>query len=179
VRVVPPLRCDRGLVFADRRDDVDVGQAVAHICDDLLWYATDFVAGPVELSTTDLAVRPSAPPSDLVRTLETFAAVLARSLDGAAPGDRGRHSADLPDASGFAGMACDEPLVHTMDAAPGLGRPFRPSARLAASTLNRLFPEASTGHDPVTTLLWANGRVPLGDLPRRTEWQWHCAPLPV
>jgi hypothetical protein len=155
-----------------------VGQAVAHICDGLLWYATDFVAGPVELSTMDLAVRPSSPPSELARALETFTSVLARSLDGAPPGDRGWHSACLPDASGFAGMACDELLVHTLDAAAGLGRPFTPSAELAASTVNRLFPEAPTGHDPVATLLWANGRVPLGDLPRRTEWQWHCAPLP-
>jgi hypothetical protein len=99
-----------------------VGQAVAHICDGLLWHATDFVAGTAELSTMDLAVRPSTPPSDLVRTLETFAEVLARALDGAAPGDRGLHSAGLPDPSGFAGMACDELLVHTMDAAAGLGR---------------------------------------------------------
>jgi uncharacterized protein (TIGR03083 family) len=158
--------------------DWTVGQAVAHIGDGLLWYATDFVGGPVELSTMDLAVRPVASPSDLVRTLETFAEVLARALDGAVPGDVGWHSAGHPDAVGFAAMACDELLVHTLDAAAGLGHPFNPPPDVAARTVARLFPEAPTGHDPVATLLWANGRVPLGDVPQRTSWKWHCAPLP-
>jgi hypothetical protein len=154
-----------------------VGQAVAHICDGLLWYATDFVAGPVELTTMDLAVRPTTPPPDLVRTLAMAAEVLARTLDGGAPGDRGWHNAGLPDVSGFVGMACDELLVHTGDAATGLDLPFTPSAALADRTLRRLFPEAPRGHEPWATLLWANGRRPLGGMPRREKWTWRCAPL--
>jgi uncharacterized protein (TIGR03083 family) len=152
--------------------DWTIGQAVAHICDGLIWYATDFAAGPVELSTTDLAVRPTTAPADLVRTLETFADVLVRVLDTAAPDARGWHPAGLPDASGFAGMACDELLVHTADAAAGLGHPFEPSSGLAERTVRRLFPEAPEDQDPWATLLWANGRRELGDLPRRTKWQW-------
>jgi hypothetical protein len=154
-----------------------VAQAVAHICDGLLWYATDFVAGPVELTTMDLAVRPTTPPPDLVRTLTMAAEVLARTLDGGAPGDRGWHNAGLPDVSGFVGMACDELLVHTDDAATGLNLPFTPPAALADRIVHRLFPEAPEGHEPWATLLWANGRRPLGGMPRREKWTWRCAPL--
>jgi mycothiol maleylpyruvate isomerase-like protein len=67
-----------------------VGQTVAHISTTLLWYATDFTAGPAELS---------------------------------------------------------------------------------------LFPEAPTDEDPWATLLWANGRTALGELPRRDTWKWRCTPL--
>lgn len=154
-----------------------VAQAVAHISDGLLWYATDFVAGPAELSTMDLAVRPTTAPADLVRTLSTFAEVLARALDGGTPEDRGWHNAGLPDVSGFVAMACDELLVHTGDAATGLAHPFTPSASLVDRTVRRLFPEAPEGYEPWATLLWANGRGPLGGMARRDKWKWHCAPL--
>ncbi|PRY42696.1 maleylpyruvate isomerase N-terminal domain-containing protein [Umezawaea tangerina] len=156
-----------------------VAQAVAHVCDTVLWYATDFAAGPTELSTMDLAVRPSTPPSDLVRTLTTFTEVLARTVDGSRPGDRGWHDAGSPDASGVIAMATDELLIHTADAATGLATPFTPSPALASKVLARLFPEAPPGHAPWATLLWANGRQALGDVPRRGKWQWHCAPLTV
>lgn len=157
--------------------DWTVAQAVTHICEGLIWYTTDFVAGPKELGTIDLRVRQETPPDDLVATLDCFADMLVRVLDGAEPGARGWHPFGLPDASGFAAMACDELLVHTQDAATGLGRPFLPSAELAERTLLRLFPEAPTDQDPWATLLWANGRRTLGVLPRRTDWRWHCSPL--
>ncbi|MFD9733709.1 maleylpyruvate isomerase N-terminal domain-containing protein [Umezawaea sp. NPDC059074] len=150
---------------------------VTHICDGLLWYATDFVAGPAELSTMDLAVRPTTSPSLLVRTLSMAAETLARVLDAGTPADRGWHPFGLSDASGFAAMACDELLVHTADTATALGRPFTPPATQVARTLHRLFPDAPTGFAPWPTLLWANGRAPLGDVPRREKWTWRCAPL--
>ncbi|MCS7482567.1 maleylpyruvate isomerase N-terminal domain-containing protein [Umezawaea endophytica] len=152
-------------------------KAVAHISDCLLWYAADFVAGTAELTTMDLAVRPSSSPSELVRTLRMAAEVLARTLGGSAPGDRGWHDFGSPDASGVVAMACDELLVHTGDAAAGLGVAFTPSDALVERTVRRLFPEAPEGHEPWPTLLWANGRVPLGGTPRREKWTWHCAPL--
>jgi uncharacterized protein (TIGR03083 family) len=154
-----------------------VARAVAHTSDCLLWYAADFVAGPVELTSMDLAVRPSASPAALVRTLTMAAEVLARTVDGSAPGDRGWHDFGSPDASGVVGMACDELLVHTGDAASGLGLAFTPSAALVDRTVQRLFPEAPAGFEPWATLLWANGRVPLGGTPRREKWTWRCAPL--
>jgi hypothetical protein len=152
-----------------------VAQAVAHIDEGLLWYA----AGPRELSAMDLRVRPETAPPDLVAMLGSYATVLARVIDGAAPGARGWHPYGLADTSGFAAMACDELLVHTDDAARGLDLSFTPSAELSRATLRRLFPWAPTDADPWQALLWANGRVDLPGQERQTGWRWHCAPLAV
>jgi len=154
-----------------------VAQAVAHIGEILLWYATDLAAGPRELSAMDLRVRPEAAPPDLVAMLGSYATVLARVIDGAAPEARGWHPFGLADTSGFAAMACDELLVHTADAARGLDLSFTPSAGLSGATLRRLFPWAPTDADPWQALLWANGRVDLPGQERQTGWRWHCAPL--
>jgi uncharacterized protein (TIGR03083 family) len=153
-----------------------VVETVAHIGEGLLWYATDFAAGPRELSTMELRVRPETAPADLVATLGSFSTVLARVIDAAAPGARGWHPYGLADASGFAAMACDELLVHTGDAARGLGLAFTPPAELSRATLQRLFPWAPGDADPWRALLWANGRVDLPGRERQTGWRWHCAP---
>lgn len=157
--------------------DWTVARTVAHVSDCLLWYATDLAAGPVELSTAEVGVRPDSSPADLVRTLRSFAAVLAAVVDATPADARSWHPWGLADAAGFAGMGCDEMLVHTHDAARGLGCEFAIPPDLARKVLARMFPEAPTDRDPERTLLWANGRVPLDDLPKRTGWRWHCAPL--
>lgn len=157
--------------------DLTVAEVVAHISDCMHWYAYDLTAGVTELSTMDIKTRPSAAPAELLVTLGTTAKVLAAVVHTTAPEARGFHPAGLADASGFAAMACDELLVHTYDAARGLGADFDAPPRLAAATLYRLFPWAPTDTEPWPTLLWANGRAPLGELPRLNKWKWHCAPL--
>jgi uncharacterized protein (TIGR03083 family) len=154
-----------------------VAETVSHVCTTLLWYSTDFCAGPSEVSTMDMRVRAESAPADLVATLRSFSTVLARVLDGAEPEALGWHPFGIADRSGFAAMACDELLVHTADAGNGLGLPFTPSPELSEATLRRLFPWAPTGTDPWRTLLWANGREDLPGLDRQTGWRWHCAPL--
>jgi len=157
--------------------DWTVAKTVAHIAESLLWYATDMAAGPAELSSMDMTVPFDKSPAELLRTLRTFAVVLARVLDAAEPEDRGWHPFGLPDASGFAGSACDEIVIHTADAAAGLGVDFAPSGDLAEAILRRMFPWAPTDTDSWQTLLWANGRVDLPGRERQSGWRWHCAPL--
>jgi hypothetical protein len=78
----------------------------------------------------------------ILRTVGAFATVLARVVDAIPPGARGWHPMGQADASGFAAMACDELLVHSDDAARGLGVPFAPPDGLVRATLTRLFPWA-------------------------------------
>jgi hypothetical protein len=99
------------------------------------------------------------------------------SVDAAPPGIRGFHPAGAADPSGFAAMACDELLVHTNDAARGLGLRFTPDPELAGRVLARLFPWHDPGDDAWQTLLWANGRIDLPGHPNQANWAWHCAPL--
>ncbi|MEJ2856262.1 MULTISPECIES: maleylpyruvate isomerase N-terminal domain-containing protein [unclassified Saccharothrix] len=155
-----------------------VAATVAHIADGLLWYATDAVAGPHELSTAEVRVRPETPPADLVRTVRTFGTVLGHVLAVAPPDTRGWHPWGVSDMAGFAAMGSIEVLVHGHDVARGLDVPFEPPAELVTPVLRRLFPEAPADTDPWQTLLWATGRQPLGDRPRREGWRWHSAPLP-
>jgi hypothetical protein len=81
------------------------------------------------------------------------------------------------DAAGFAAMACDELLIHTDDAARGLGLRFAPDPALAGRVLARLFPWHQPGDDPWRALLWANGRIDWPGRPSQAGWIWHCAPL--
>jgi uncharacterized protein (TIGR03083 family) len=153
-----------------------VAGTVAHIARTALGYAVDAVAGPRELAGVDLEVG-TGTAADLIAAVRAGATLLAAAVDAMPPGARGWHPLGLADAGGFAAMGCDEILVHTGDAARGLGVPFDPPPALAERTLRRLFPWAPGSHDPWAALLWANGR---GDLPgeqRLDRWRWHCAPL--
>jgi uncharacterized protein (TIGR03083 family) len=156
--------------------DWTVAEAVGHLAETILWYATDLAAGERRLDTMELRVPPATAHADLIRTVGAFATVLARVVDATPPGARGWHPMGQADASGFAAMACDELLVHSDDAARGLGVPFTPSDGLVKATLTRLFPWAPDA-DPRPALLWCNGRIALPGLPRQDRWAWHCAPL--
>ena len=156
--------------------DLSVAEVVAHIGETLLWYATDLAAGGPELAVMDARVIADASPHELLTGLTAFAEVLTAVIEAAPPGARGYHSQGLADTSGFAAMACDEILVHTDDAAHGLGLVFEPDVHLTHRVLTRLFPDAPRGDRSWPTLRWANGRCALADHPRRTEWRWHSAP---
>jgi uncharacterized protein (TIGR03083 family) len=154
-----------------------IAEAVAHMAQALLWYSSDLSAGPSELSTIEVKVDPGSEPAELIRTIRTLSRVLAGAVATIEPGARGWHPWGIADASGFVGMACDELLIHTADAASGLGREFVPSPELAEATLRRLFPWAPNDVEPWAGLNWANGRTGLPGLKRLAKWRWHCAPL--
>lgn len=157
--------------------DFTVASVVAHAAAGPLWYAVDVWGGPEDNSAFDLNVRVDAPNTALLVTLRSAARVCAASVTAAPPDIRGFHPAGAPDPSGFAAMACDELLVHTDDAARGLGREFSPDRALAGRVLARLFPWHDPGDDPWRTLLRAHGRADRPGQPRQQGWTWHCAPL--
>lgn len=142
-----------------------------------LWYAVDIWGGPRDNAAFDLSVRADATNAALLVGLRSAARVCAASVDAAPLGLRGFHPAGAADASGFAAMACDELLVHTDDAARGLGLRFSPDPVLAARVLARLFPWHQPDPDPWRTLLWANGGIDIFERPHQAGWVWHCAPL--
>ncbi len=169
---------------ADRDWDVPIPEmtwsvrdVAAHISEILLWYSTDLSAGPRELSTLEMTVKRDSGSAELVRTITAVATQLEYVVESTPPGRRGWHPAGMPDASGFAAMGCDEILVHTDDAARGLGVPFHPPPALSEMALGRLFPWAPDDVDPWRALLWANGRIALDGHPRQENWRPHPAPL--
>lgn len=157
--------------------DMSVSEVVAHVAHVLHGYAVDLAGGPAEVDAVELRVHADRPPATLVAAVHAGAFVLAATIDACADDARGFHPAGPADPSGFAAMACDELLVHTDDAARGLGLAFEPDAHLAAHVVRRLFPWAPHGERSWPTLRWANGRAALGARPRLARWQWHCTPL--
>jgi uncharacterized protein (TIGR03083 family) len=158
--------------------DWTVFDAVAHMIGGTLWYPIDLAAAGAQLDTLDIRARDTSTHLDLVLTLEAGAAILAHVIDGSPPDTRGYHPYGKADPSGFAAMACDEILVHTDDVARGLGATFVPGEALCERVVRRLFPWAPGDAHRWDTLRWANGRAPLGDIPRLgPTWHWHCAPL--
>ncbi len=152
-------------------------QAVAHAAESALWYAVDISAGPTELSTMDLRIKPESAPAELVRTLVTMARVVAQAIEASAADVRGFHSWGQPDPSGYAAMTCDELLIHTDDAGRGLGLVFAPDPALCARVLARLFPNSPLDIEPWDGLRWANGRIALPGRPRQQKWRWYSAPI--
>jgi hypothetical protein len=154
-----------------------VTQTVAHAANGPLWYALDLWSGQGDDAAFDVNVKTKASNAALILSLRNAARVCAASLDAAAPTVRGFHPDGSPDPSGFAALACDELLVHTHDAAQGLGRQFSADPDLAGRVLARLFPWHEAGNDAWPTLLWANGRIDLPGRLHQRGWQWHPSPL--
>lgn len=157
--------------------DWNVAETVAHAAEGCLWYAIDLAAEGLDLEPVEHRVDPESAPVDLIATLRTYAKVVAHVIDATPPEARGYHPWGAADPSGFAAMSCDELLIHTDDAARGLGLEFDPDRDMCERVLRRLFPWAPEEGDPWELLRWANGRTALPDHLRLEGWGWHCAPL--
>ena len=111
-------------------------------------------------------------------SVEVNAAILEHVLRAAPASARAFHPSGMADPSGFAGMSCDEILIHTADITGGFGIDFQPPDEICAKVLARLFPWAPTDVGAWDSLRWANGRLALpGVAPQDANWRWHCAPL--
>ncbi|GAY08540.1 maleylpyruvate isomerase N-terminal domain-containing protein [Pseudonocardia sp. N23] len=157
--------------------DMPVAGVVAHVGGTLLGFAADLAAGGAALTALETRLDPGASPAELVGGVVAGSEVLAAVVEAAPPDVRGHHPFGSADASGFAAMGVLELLVHTDDAARGLGVVFEPDAHLAHRVLCRLFPSTPRGTRSWPTLRWATGRCALdADHPRLEEWRWHSAP---
>lgn len=119
------------------------------------------------------------PAAGLVEVVETAAIVLTAVAEASPPDARAYHVLGRADPEAFLAMAGVEILVHAWDVAQGLRLPMDPPAGVAPKLLRRLYRLAPTGSDPWQTLLYASGRLPLGDLPLQGKgaWGWHVPPL--
>ncbi|MFY9915413.1 MAG: maleylpyruvate isomerase N-terminal domain-containing protein [Nocardioidaceae bacterium] len=158
--------------------DWSVWDTGVHVADDLVFYAAQLIAQPIDragYTPFEVAMwggsEGGADNDGLVRTIEVCAEILARVVTTAGPDDRGFHTYGVSDAEGFAAMGVVETLVHAYDMSQAFGLARRPPGELSAVVLERLFPDAPDG-DPTDVLLWCCGRTALGARPRQTVWQW-------
>jgi len=152
-----------------------VSQTVAHAARSAVWCGIDLAVGGPDLHAVELDVSTAVGPAELLRTVLGAARLTAHVIDAAPPGALGFDSGGPADASGFAGMCCDELLIHGWDAARALGVTFEPGHDLAATVLARLFPWQEAEPDPWSALLWSNGRIALPGRPRQDHWTWQVA----
>ncbi|AYN42545.1 hypothetical protein D9753_30795 [Streptomyces dangxiongensis] len=169
----------------------DCWETVEHLADDLFSYAVQLGPEKPPLHThVPLAwsrKRPGGPanavfadrgagPAGLLQVLDAGGALLTAIVRTTPPTVRAHHVFGPADPEGFAAMGVVETLVHTHDVAEGLDIDWMPPAGLCDRVLARLFPDAPTGTDRWSTLLWATGRAELPGRPRLTAWRWHGAP---
>ncbi|MFD3513515.1 DinB family protein [Streptomyces sp. NPDC058657] len=166
-------------------------ETLEHLADSLLTYALRFgLAGPMSAPRVPLRLtrdRPAGPanvvftdpeagPEGLLTTVEACGGLLATVVDTADPATLAPHVFGASDPEGFAAMGIVETLVHTHDAAQGLGLAHEPPRHLPELALVRLFPDVPLTGDPWQALLWATGRTGTAERPRRENWRWYGAP---
>ena len=170
-------------------------EAVEHVCDDLFAYAAQLgpsapaLSDPVPFACTQrrpegpacaIAADPSAGPEGLLQVLEATGALLATMVAAAPATARAPAAFGVADPGGFAAaVGVAETLLHTGDAAVGLGIEWAPPDGPARRALARLFPDAPATADPWRALLWATGRAELPGHPAVTGWHWHAGPPAV
>ena len=149
-----------------------VFQTAEHIASCFIGYAGQITGQPARgWAIPDIALEPDTKPSQAVACIGAAGGILASVVRTASPGARGYHPYGTSDPDGFAAMGIVETLVHTYDIRQTAGQPWTLPARPSAFAVQRLFPDAPDGA-PADVLLWCTGRIPLGELPRRTTWRW-------
>ncbi len=151
-------------------------QTVAHIADALLCYAGQ-VARRADHRLPVLRDGRAAPPSEQLDNAVTAAYVLGGLLRDLGPA-RAWHPSGLADASGWAGMAVTELLIHGHDIARALEIDLPLPEQVCHRTLARVFPWVSLDlGTPEVLLLAVTGRATVHGIPIDPEWWWHSAPL--
>jgi hypothetical protein len=135
-----------------------VRQVVDYLVDVCGFYAIHLAAQSDRRLRVDVTPHPQAGNDERLDVLAATGRLLAVTISAADPTATGWHFMGLTNASGFAGLACNELLVHGWDAARGLGIEFSGDDRVSARVLHRIYPEVEYGNTPWAALLAANGR---------------------
>ncbi|HYO35751.1 MAG TPA: maleylpyruvate isomerase N-terminal domain-containing protein [Geodermatophilus sp.] len=151
-------------------------RTLGHIADALVFYAGQ-VACRADRRLPALRDGRDAPPGEQLADVGTAAHVLAGQLRDLGDG-RAWHPSGLADATGWAGMAVTELLVHGHDAARALHVPLSLPPDVCARTLARVFPwVGAEDAPPPARLLAVTGRADLPGVPHDPDWWWQSAPL--
>ena len=151
-------------------------RTVEHLGDGLLFYA-GLVARRARERHGFIRNGRAAPASVQLDDAQSAALILAAVLRDLGAG-RALHPSGLADASGWAGMAVTELLVHGYDAACALGLTLELPADVCRRTVARVFPWIEIGgRDPGVALLAATGRITTEADSAPADWWWQSAPL--
>jgi hypothetical protein len=159
----------------------DCWHTAEHIGDCLLSYAWQLAVQPTARYVRAVATADKdASPAEVLEFAVTGGRILATMVRASPAHVRAYHPAGTADAEGFAGLGCNEALLHGNDIARGFGRSINPPRDVCRRVLTRIFPHAPTDladSDPWTALLWAGGRIELPGHPQLPSWRSHPAPL--
>ncbi|MEU0294690.1 maleylpyruvate isomerase N-terminal domain-containing protein [Streptomyces microflavus] len=161
--------------WSRRAGDLDWSgrETLSHIALGVVGYAGLLIARPADRYITLFSsIDSHAPAPAALEGIRIAGTLLASTVRDTEPEARAWHPYGHSDAAGFAAMGVLELVVHGRDIARGLDIDWTPPAELCAPVVERLFPDAPTGHDPVDTLLWCTGRAELAGLPRQSGWRW-------
>ena len=151
-------------------------RTVEHIADTMLFYAGQ-VARRADRRLPVLRDGRTAPPSEQLDNVVTGAHLLARLLRDLGD-ERALHPSGMADASGWAGMAITEILVHGLDAASALGQQLFLPEDVCWRTVARVFPWVRDVEAPPSELLLAvTGRTSMTGVADDPEWWWQSSPL--
>ncbi|WP_434598914.1 maleylpyruvate isomerase N-terminal domain-containing protein [Streptomyces sp. A5-4] len=154
--------------------DWSAHETLSHIALGVVGYAGLLIARPTDRYITLFSsIDSHAPAPAALEGIRIAGTLLANTVDTTPSDVRAWHPYGHSDAAGFAAMGALELVVHGRDIARGLGIDWTPSDELCAPVVDRLFPDAPTGHGPVDTLLWCTGRAALPGLPRQSGWRWY------
>ncbi|MER8097588.1 maleylpyruvate isomerase N-terminal domain-containing protein [Streptomyces goshikiensis] len=162
--------------WARKAGDLDWSgrETLSHIALGVVGYAGLLIARPTDRYITLFSsIDSHAPVPAALEGIRIAGTLLANTVDNTPSDVRAWHPYGHSDAAGFAAMGVLEMVVHSRDIARGLDIDWTPSDELSAPVVERLFPDAPTGHDPAATLLWCTGRAELPGLPRQSGWRWY------
>lgn len=135
-----------------------VRDVIDHLVDVAGFYSIHLAAGSAARLRVDVRPHPTATNDQRLDAVAASHRLLAVTIDAADARTTAWHLAGRTDATGFAGLACNELLVHGWDAAQGLRLPWHADEELCRQVLTQRFPAVTPHGSHWPTLLAANGR---------------------